>query len=148
MNNNQPFLTQPISLDIPQMEGEEGYIGIYFSTILSVAALLRDPEIVKAPYKINYMVSLIISLIPDTEYRQRLRDQLKEIYNKKMIDLSEMKKVKPESLDYKDKESCLIEASIEEIGFVIEYVDKYIGISHKNRLGFVGEKTDLKEVNL
>lgn len=128
---------QPRSLNIPALEGMEGFVGMYFSTILSIAAIIREPNIPDFAGRVNTMTHLVISLVPDDEKRKELRVRMDALYKTYCDEI--------EDIDHSQKQSCLVRASVETIGYVMQEVDRYIGLSHKNRLGFVSVNTPVRE---
>lgn len=133
------------SLDIPQREGKEGYVGTFFTLYLKLGTILQAPEFSKEPIRLFYMCEFIISLIPDEDARLHIRTSLK---NRKLALETEYKKDKKiEMLSSIEKDHILIQASLQTIGDVSDYIDKHIGISDKNKIGFVRTKTNFKSIS-
>ena len=61
------------TLDIPQREGKEGYIGTFLTSWLNLQSILKSPEFSREPIRIYYMMEAIISQIPDEEEREKIR---------------------------------------------------------------------------
>lgn len=130
------------SLDIPQREGKEGYIGTFFTLYLKLGTVLQSPEFSKEPIRLFYMSEFIISLIPDEKARSEVRTSLKN--RKKILETEFRKEAGREELTAKEKDHILIQASLQTIGDVSDYIDKHIGISDKNKIGFIRKKTSYK----
>lgn len=113
------------SLDIPQREGKEGFIGTHFTLMLQMGNLLSRIES-PTDSRIEYMANLLISLIPDKKIRDGTRESIrKEIVEKcKNISTNE------------DKGRTALMCWIEGVGDVMDYIDKHVGVSRENKVGF------------
>lgn len=122
------------TLDIPQREGKEGYIGTFLSSHLNLEAVLKSPEFTREPIRVYYLMEARISLIPDEEERQKIYNKLDE----KLKDLKANYKKDNgiETLSPEQDSHLLIIASLRTLGQVTDFVDKHIALSVKNKVGF------------
>lgn len=123
------------TLDIPQREGKEGYIGTFLTSWLNIQSILKSPEFSQEPIRIYYMMESIISQIPEEEEREKIRIS----FDKKFAELKEkyLKDNQIEKLTEKQHSHLLIVSALRTIGLTTDYVDKHIGVSTKNKVGFV-----------
>jgi|SRR3990172_235862 len=123
------------TLDIPQREGKEGYIGTFLTSWLNLQSILKSPEFSREPIRIYYMMEAIISQIPDEEEREKIRTS----FDKKFSDLKEtyLKDNRIDKITDTQHSHLLIIAALRTVGLTTDYVDKHIGVSTKNKVGFV-----------
>jgi len=129
---------QLYSLDIPQKEGIQGYIGTFFTLFLKLATVLQSPEFSKEPVRVFYMVEFIISLIPEPSSREIIRQKHKELRLK--LETEYKKDNKKAELNQQERDHLLIVASLQILGDVSYYIDEFMGISVKNKIGFIKKK--------
>lgn len=124
-------LTEKIyTLDIPQREGKEGFIGTHFSLMLQIGKLISNTEFKQTDFRLQYMTHFLISMIPGKKDREALRtEMLKEI--------TEAQK-KFDSNEEKGRATQLI--CIKYIGSVMDFIDLHIGVSKENKIGFMVKK--------
>lgn len=130
------------SLDIPQREGKEGYVGTFFTLYLKLGTILQAPEFSKEPIRLFYMSEFIISLIPNEVSRAEVRTMMKTRRQELETELKKEKGIK--ELSHQEKDHVLIQASLQTIGFVSDYIDKHIGMSDQNKIGFVRKNPGYK----
>ena len=123
------------TLDIPQREGKEGYIGTFLTSWLNIEAILKSPEFSREPIRLYYLAEAMVALIPDENERQNVLNSL----DKRFIELKEkyLKEHGIDKLNDAEHSHLLIIASIRTLGLVTDYIDKHVGVSHKNKVGFV-----------
>lgn len=122
------------TLDIPQREGKEGYIGTHFSLFLRIGGVLGDATFTSTDLRIEYMTHFLISLIPGKRNRANIRDSLRNDIDKNLAD--ERKKV-GENLTNEQIGRVRNMTCIEYMGEVMDFVDKHVGVSKENKIGFV-----------
>lgn len=130
------------SLDIPQREGKEGYVGTFFTLYLKLGTILQAPEFSKEPIRLFYMSEFIISLIPDETARIKVRSSMKA--RRQTLEAEYKKDKGSTELSKQEKDHILIQASLQTIGDVSDYIDKHIGISDQNKIGFVRKNPGYK----
>ncbi len=118
----------------PQREGREGYVSTFFSMYLKLANVLCAPEHDPIDGRGKYMTKFIISLVPGKKNRDLLKDELK---NKINAEIEEFKKLNGHEPDNAERGRIELEASLDTLGLVSDFVDKHIGVSNENKLGFV-----------
>jgi len=121
------------TLDIPQLEGKEGYIGTFFTLYLQLGNLFKGTDFAREPVKVSLLVRLIISMIPDKDRRDSINKTIKERFEQ----LKKEKAVNGRILTDGDTGYLLIEASLDALGNVTDYIDKHIGLNIKNKIGYV-----------
>lgn len=136
------------TLDIPQREGKEGYLGTFFSLYLRMASVLSEQGFSPTDGRAKYLTYLIISLIPN-ENKQHPKDETykrREILRQRLKD--RIKELTDEYIKYNNNtpgntEAGQIEltACLEVIGEVSDFMDKYLGVSTRNKIGFVQRKS-------
>jgi len=126
------------TLDIPQRDGSVGYIGTFFTLYLKLATVLQSPEFSKEPIRVYYMSKFIISLIPGEEKREEIKKLLKTT---KATTEEEYRKDRgytaTHQLSQQEKDHILITSTIDSLGCVSDFIDKHIGLSKKNKVGFI-----------
>ncbi len=122
------------TLDIPQREGKEGYIGTHFSLFLRIGGVLGDAHFSATDLRIEYMTHFLISLIPGRKNRADIRDRLRKDIDK---NLTEEKKTIGENLTNEQIGRVRNMTCIEYMGEVMDFVDKHVGVSKENKIGFV-----------
>lgn len=126
------------TLDIPQLEGKEGYIGTFFTLYLQLGNVFKGTEFAREPVKVSLFVKLIISMIPEKEKRDAINKNIKERFEQ----LKKEKAVNGRVLNDADMGYLLIEASLDALGDVTDYIDKHIGLNTKNKVGYVRRMND------
>jgi len=128
------------SLDAPQKEGKEGYVGTYFSQKLNIDAILRSPDFNKEPMKVYYQTLNIISSVQGKDIRKGLYDDLDTLI-KQMED--EYKKVHEDNnIPPSDQTHIVIVASLKILGTVTDYFGKYVPLTSENRIGYCLDSKD------
>jgi hypothetical protein len=117
-----------LTLDLPQREGKEGYVGTMFSLFLRMGSILGDANFKETDMRIEYMVHFMISLVPGKTHRQEIREDLKR-------DIEKALKVET-SGDTDTKARIRNMICLEYIGIVGDFIDKHIGVSRENKIGF------------
>lgn len=122
-----------ITLDIPQREGKEGYIGMYFSLFLRMGEIIASSNFKDTTIRIEILTRFLISLIPNESIRAETSKKLKEKIEVRI------KESKEENKDLTEEEigNIRLLACIEVIGEVSDFIDKHIGVSRENRVGVV-----------
>lgn len=121
------------SLDIPQKEGSAGYVGMFFTLWLKVASTIQHPDFTKgSPMSVYYLINWIIAAIPDEseilKIKETIRSRRKELeqeYKNDGITMTE-----------KTKDHILLMSTIEGSSLISHYIDKHIGISKDNKIGW------------
>lgn len=121
-----------ITLDLPQREGKEGYIGTMFTLVLKMGTILADANFKETDMRVEYMTQFMISLIPGKKARKEIREQLHN-------DIAERLKTDT-SADQDAKARLRNMVCLEYIGIVGDFMDKHVGISKENKIGFVIKK--------
>lgn len=129
-----------ITLDIPQREGKEGYIGTMLTLFLQLGRTFTDNEFKETNINIIYHMNFMISMIPEEDDRNRIRSELNKEIEKRTNEAMEASKKSGNVLDNDDKARIRNMVYIEYIGKVMDWVDKFVGISTKNKVGFVRRK--------
>jgi len=114
------------TLDIPQREGRDGYIGTIFSLYLRLGGVIADGNFRDSDIRVYYMTKFLISLIPGEKNRIAIRDAMK-----KEIDGALKSITNNDEKGRKRNEICL-----DYIGRVHDFVDKHVGVSTENKIGF------------
>ena len=114
------------TLDIPQREGRDGYIGTIFSLYLRLGGVIADGNFRDSDIRVYYMTKFLISLIPGEKNRKAIRDDLK-----KEIDEALKSITNNDEKGRKRNEICL-----DYIGKVHDFMDKHVGVSTENKIGF------------
>jgi hypothetical protein len=131
---NQSTEETVYTLNIPELDGKEGYVAAFFQRFKEIGSILSSADFFREPIRINMMCELIIAQIPQEKRRKEVRAKAVEIYD-------ELKKERIKELgrQLKDIElsECLLLSSIRAMGFVTDYVEKFIGLSEENKIGFV-----------
>ncbi len=123
------------TLDIPQLEGKEGYIGTFLTAYLNLITILRSPEFTREPIRVYYITEAIISLIPDQDNRQKARDTVDTTF--KSLEAKYLKEHGTTKLTDAEHSHLTIVASLRTLGTVTDYIDQYVGLNTKNKVGFV-----------
>lgn len=113
------------SLDIPAREGKEGFIGTHFTLILQIGNMISriGPS---ENSNLHYLTSLLISCIPDKKDRAVIRKEIEDEFNKRIDSKS----------TNEDKLKIRNAICIESVGSVMDYIDKHVGVSRENKIGF------------
>lgn len=123
------------TLDIPQREGKEGFVGMFFSTWLNMQAVLKSPEFSREPMRIYYMSQIMISMIPGEANREKIRNDLKK--NLEEAREAYRKETNTNVIPENQSIHILIEATMKTLGSVSDFIDKHVGVSVENKVGFV-----------
>lgn len=126
-----------VTLDIPQREGKEGYIGTMLTLFLQLGKSFTDPGFKETNISIVYHMNFMISMIPEEADREKIRKSLNEEIEKRTNEALKVAKESGNQLDNDDKARIRNIVYIEYIGKVMDWVDKFVGISTKNKVGFV-----------
>jgi len=126
-----------ITLDIPQKEGKEGYIGTMLTLFLQLGRTFTDSNFKETNISIIYHMNFMISMIPEEEDRAKIRKELNSEIEKRTNEAIETAKKTGTQLDNDDKARIRNMVYIEYVGKVMDWVDKFVGISTKNKVGFV-----------
>ncbi len=118
-----------ITLDVPMREGKDGYVGTLFSLFLRMGGILADAGFRETDMRVEYMTHFMISLVPGKKQRQEIREQLRKDIEAKLKE--------DNSGDQDAKARIRNMVCLEYIGVVGDFIDKHVGISTENRLGFV-----------
>ena len=114
------------TLDIPQREGRDGYIGTIFSLYLRLGGVIADSNFRDSDIRVYYMTKFLISLIPGEKNRKAIRDELKKDIDEALKGISNN-----DERGRKRNEVCL-----DYIGRVHDFMDKHVGVSTENKIGF------------
>lgn len=117
-NNNQNI----IGLDLP-MKDSKGLAGLFLRYYSTFAALVCDTNS-STDYRINMFCDTMIASIPENETRQNIKDFKKALIKEKIESLGGNPEVD-------DKNRVIVEACMETIGEISNYVDQYLGTSKK-----------------
>jgi len=120
--------------DVPMMEGKDGMLGVFFNLYLKLGNILQSPEFSREPIRMHFMTTLLISMIPDEIERAEVMKQREVIYHRVAKEYMESRKLTSLAND-KDYNHVLVESSLQTVGLVQHYADKYMGLSMTNRLG-------------
>lgn len=115
-----------ITLDLPQREGKEGYIGTFLTMYLKMGSVLSDGNFKETDKRIEYMTYFMISLVPGKRDRLEIRERLKK----------EIEQATKGANGNEEKARLRNMVCLECIGEVTDYVDKHIGVSRENKIGF------------
>ena len=120
---------QIITLEVPQREGKEGYIGTFFALFLRLGTMIGDANLKDTDNRIRNMTNMMISLIPGKKRRSAIRKEMNaEIENRiKGITGNE------------EKARVRNDVCIEFMGNVTDFIDLHIGVDIENRIGFSGD---------
>lgn len=113
-------------LDLPQREGKDGYIGTLFGLYLKFGGIMAEPNLKETDIRIYYMTKFILNLIPGPKNRAKIKEKMRAEIEEKTKSLSSNE----ERLRVRN-EVCL-----EYIGELHDFVDKHLGISSENRVGY------------
>ena len=130
-----------ITLDIPQKEGKEGYIGTMLTLFLQLGRTFTDSNFKETNISIIYHMNFMISMIPEEEDRAKIRKELNAEIEKRINEAIEAAKKTGTQLDNDDKARIRNMVYIEYLGKVMDWVDKFVGISTKNKVGFVRRRS-------
>lgn len=115
-----------ISLDLPQREGKEGYIGTFFALYLKLGSLLSGGAGVGMTYHISLFVELIISTVPGNK-RETIRTRIRE----------RLAAEAPHRMPVAEREHKANLIYIEELSAVTDFIDEHIGLSNEHKIGIV-----------
>ncbi len=125
------------NLDIPQKDGTPGYVGMFFTMYLKVASTIQHPDFTKnTPISVFYLVNWIISAIPDEKIRKNIRDAIRL----RRKELEQEYKSDGVQITEKVKDHILVTSVLEEAGRITEYIDKFVGLSKENKIGWGVDK--------
>ena len=127
------------SLDAPQKEGKDGYVGTYFSSRLNIDAILRSPDFNTSPRKVYYQVLNIISTIQGVKAREVIYKELElriETLKKEWKKTHEDENIPPA-----DEIDLIIIASLKSLGSVTDYYGKFVPLTSENRIGYCLDDT-------
>jgi len=131
-----------ITLDIPQKEGKEGYIGTMLTLFLQLGRTFTDTNFKETNISIIYHMNFMISMIPEEEDRAKIRNELNAEIEKRTYEAIESAKKTGTQLDNDDKARIRNMVYIEYVGKVMDWVDKFVGISTKNKVGCVRRRKE------
>lgn len=129
------------SLDLPQREGTDGFVGTFFTLYLKLATILQSPEFSKEPIRVYYLSEFIISLVPDSKHRERIRAEAKAYRTR--FESEYIKNRNISKLTSEIENHILIQTSINSLGLVTDYIDEHIGLSKQHKVFF--RKSELTE---
>lgn len=125
------------NLDIPQKEGAPGYVGMFFTLWLKVASTISHPDFTKSsPMSVYYLINWTISAIPEEAEIIKIREKIRA----RRIEMQQEYKNEGRTLDEKVQDHILLMATIEGASLIAQYIDKHIGISSENKIGWGVDK--------
>ncbi len=119
------------SLDIPQREGTPGFIGTHFTLMLQMGNIVSKMDN-HTDFRLQYMVNLLISLVPDKKERAAIRKEMKDSIEARTKGLA--------TKEDKGRETQLV--CLETVGSVMDFIDRHIGVSKENKIGFAVAKKE------
>ena len=117
-----------ITLDVPMRDGKEGYTGTMFSLFLRFGSILADPNFKDTDGRVYFMTRLMLSMLPNDDGGKI------EMIKKLKLDIKEQTKGLP-AMD--DRNRLRNEICLDVLSDVFDVTDRHIGLSRKNRLGFI-----------
>ncbi len=127
-------------MNVPEAEGIEGYVGVFFGLYLRLGSILATPDLSKDPMRLYYLSTILVSMIPDEDERENIRIKMRE---RKQKITTEFKKEKgSDVLTNSEKDHIQILSALESIGFVHDFCDKMIGLAKFNKIGYSTSKRD------
>ena len=121
-SQQEKFLT----LDIPQREGKEGYIGTVFSLYLRMGSILAEANFKDSDPRIYFFTKFMIGLIPGEKNRGIINNAMDK----------ELEEIFKSNLNNEEKSRKRNEVCINYVGKIHDFIDKHIGVSRENRIGF------------
>ena len=94
--------------------------------------------------KYHYSFLFLLNLLPGETKRHKLYEIYKKLHEERL------KKTRKDTRDISNEEKVEIrqEIEIEMVGYITDYIDKYIGIQEKLTVDFVGVMSEeMKEAN-
>jgi hypothetical protein len=131
--SNDNIITQ--TLEMPKKEGKMGIFDSYLQLRLTIAQVMKDSNYTPTDSRVNDLVNLMISGIPNLKKQQSLRDgRDKRIFEEtKNLTTNEEKGRKIQQIN------------IELAGQIAPYMDMYTGGERANRISFI---IPIKEMRL
>ena len=117
-----------ITLDVPLRDGKEGYTGTMFSLFLRFGGILSDPNFKDTDARVYFMTRLMMSMLPNDEGGKV------EMIKKLKSDIKEQTRGLT-AVD--DKNRLRNEICLDAVSVIFDVTDKHIGLSRRNRLGFI-----------
>ena len=115
-----------LTLDIPQREGKDGYIGTIFSLYLRMGGILAESNFKESDPRVYFFTKFMMGLIPGEKNRDAINTVME----------TEIEKIYKMSITDEEKSRKRNEVCIRYIGKIHDFVDKHIGVSRENRIGF------------
>jgi len=120
---------QIITLEVPQREGKEGYMGTFFSLFLRLGTMIGDANLKDTDNRIRNMTNLMISLIPGKKNRTTIRKEMNQEIENRLKGIN----------DNETRARIRNDICIEYMGNVTDFIDLHIGVDVENRIGFSGD---------
>ena len=117
-----------IGLDLPVRDGSNGYCNLFLRYYSTLAQIIADSQ-QEETFRVNLMVNLMINSIPDDEYREKMVALKKQLIKEKISDA--VKENGGKSIDYKDNDRAIMDASMEMVGEISGFIDLYMGTTKR-----------------
>lgn len=127
-------------LDVPKKEGKEGVFASYLELRLTIAQIMKDSNYSPTDNRVNDVIDLLISGIPNVKMQENLRKERDERIEKETKSLS----------TNEDKGRKIQQINREVLGKIAPIMDSYTGGERVNRLSFIipiKEMRDLMKKN-
>lgn len=130
----QDSITQ--TLDVPKKEGKEGVFASYLEGKATIAQIMRDSQYNPTDNRVNDVVDLIISGIPNVKKQEELRKERDERIEKETKDL----------VSNEDKGRKTQQINREILGKTAPIMDLYTGGERINRISFIIPIKEMREL--
>lgn len=118
-------------LELPQKGMKDQWLYIFYKQYSNFNTLLTNLEDV-TDKRVLFMVKDIISTIPDEKARREMLDTWKQRLEER---LEEAKRVNGGVLSNEKEASIAIDVALEVKGLVTDWVDQFMGVTHKLAVG-------------
>lgn len=117
-----------VTFAAPKGEIKFSYFDLIMKQMYHLGMMISQSSSGISDSRIPLMVSFIISHVPQKKLRQDMRDDLKAALEARLEGV----------VDSEDRTLITIETYVEVIGNMADYLEKYMGTTQENRLGFIG----------
>ena len=121
--------------DLPAEEGKPGFLGVFYALYLKLGHILESPDFSREPIRIHFMTGLLISMVPDVNLRAEIRKKKDDLHRE--LKAAYLKEKNLTTLNIDQENYLLVESSIQTIGHIQDYTDRFIGLSEKNKVSFI-----------
>lgn len=121
-----------ITFAAPKGEIKFSYFDLIMKQMYHLGMMISQSSSGLSDSRIPLMVTFIISHVPEKKLREDMRNDLKQALEARLEGV----------VDSEDRTMIKIETYVEVVGNIADYLEKYMGTTQENRLGFIGVYTD------